>query len=95
MKTPEAIRWHELSELSKKDLGKVPRSFVNSALTVDGELCIGMTLNKSFGYYGCTYTQLNGARDFGGARRWNLHGEATDGGSDLDISTVQLGLHTT
>ncbi|WPJ30546.1 hypothetical protein [Pseudoalteromonas phage vB_PalP_Y7] len=92
--TPESIRWHEQRELYKRQPSKEPPSFKNSALTVDGELCIGMTHNKSVGYYACTYTELNGVRDFGGSRRWSLKGEAEDGGSDLLIDTVQLGIHT-
>lgn len=92
--TPEYERWHEQQELYKRQPSKEPPSFKNSALTVDGELCIGMTHNKSVGYYACTYTELNGVRDFGGSRRWSLKGEAEDGGSDLLIDTVQLGIHT-
>lgn len=92
--TPESIRWHEQQELYKRQPSKEPPSFKNSALTVDGELCIGMTHNKSVGYYACTYTELNGVRDFGGSRRWSLKGEAEDGGSDLQVDTVQLGIHT-
>jgi len=94
MKTPEYVRWHELLAVSVKSPGKVPPSFKNSALTVDGVLCIGMTHNMQRGYLGCTYTQLNGVRDFGGARRWALNGVSTDGLSDLDLSTVQVGVHT-
>ena len=94
MSTPEYDRWHELLAVSEKSPGKVPSSFKNSALTKAGELCIGMTHNKSVGYYGCTYTQINGVRDFGGARRWALNGVSNDGLSDLDLSTVQTGVHT-
>lgn len=92
--TPEYERWHEQEALYKTKPSKEPPSFKNSALTIEGELCIGMTHNKSVGYLACTYTQLNGVRDFGGSRRWNLQGEATDAGSDLLIETVQLGIHT-
>lgn len=92
--TPEYERWHEQQALYARQPKKEPTSFRNSALTVTGELCIGMTHNKSVGYLGCTYTQLNGIRDFGGARRWSTYGEATDGGSDLLLETVQVGIHT-
>lgn len=92
--TPEYERWHEQEALYKTKPSKEPPSFKNSALTIEGELCIGMTHNKSVGYLACTYTQLNGVRDFGGSRRWSLNGEAEDGGSDLQVDTVQLGIHT-
>ena len=94
MNTPEYDRWHELLAVSEKSPGKVPSSFKNSALTKAGELCIGMTHNKSVGYYGCTYTQLNGVRDFGGSRRWDTQGSSTDGNSALLIDTVQPGVHS-
>lgn len=94
MNTPEFIRWHEQQALYASQPKKEVPSFKNSALNEAGELCIGMTHNKSFGYYACTYTELNGVRDFGGSRRWSLNGEAEDGGSDLLIDTVQLGIHT-
>ena len=94
MSTPESISWHEQKDLYKRQPSKEPPSFKNSALTAAGELCIGMTHNKSVGYYGCTYTQLNGVRDFGGARRWDTQGASIDGNSALLIDTVQPGVHS-
>lgn len=92
--TPEYERWHEQQALYIKKPSKEVPSFKNSALTEAGELCIGMTVNKQVGYYGCTHTQLNGVRDFGGARRWTLKGASTDGNSDLLLDTVQMGIHS-
>lgn len=94
MNTPEFIRWHEQQALYASQSKKEIPSFKNSALNEAGELCIGMTHNVSVGYYGCTYTELNGVRDFSGARRWNLKGESTDGHSNLLLDTVQQGVHT-
>ena len=67
--------------------------FRNMALTVDGHLCIGMTHNKQWRKYSCTYTQVDGVRDFGGAHDWDLYGNSLDGYSDLDLSTIQDGVH--
>lgn len=94
MNTPEYKRFQELKRLAKRNHTKVPESFKNSALTVDGVLCIGMTLHQSRKYYSCTYTQLNGKRDFAGSHRWNVRGESLDGFSDLDIKTVQASVRT-
>lgn len=89
MRTPESIQWYKTLESSVKPVG-----FKNSALNEAGELCIGMTHNQSVGYYACTYTELNGVRNFGGSRRWNLKGESEDGHSNLLLDTVQQGVHT-
>ena len=66
--------------------------FKNVAVTMAGDLCIGMTHNKTWSYYSCTYTQAGGVRDFAGSRSWSLSGVSNDGFSDLDLSTVSLGV---
>lgn len=68
--------------------------FNSSALTLAGELCIGMTHNTQHNHYSCTYTEVDGVRDFGGCRQWDLQGRSMDGLSDLDLSTVQTGIRT-
>lgn len=68
--------------------------FNSSALTLAGELCIGMTHSKTNGYYACTYTGIPNERDFSDSRRWTLQGHSMDGLSDLDLSTVQMGIRT-
>lgn len=69
--------------------------FNNIALTVAGELCVGMTHSKTNFYYSCTYTGKASERNFGDSRRWNLQGRSLDGLSDLDMTTLQAGIRTT
>lgn len=66
--------------------------FKNMAVTVDGELCIGMTHDTQHNRYSCTYMEVGGVRDFGGCRRWDIHGGSLDGLSDLRLDTVQQGI---
>ena len=66
--------------------------FNNSALTTDGQLCIGMTHHIKLNRYSCTYLQTDGVRDFGGACSWDLEGGSLDGLSDLNLKTIQDGI---
>lgn len=69
--------------------------FNSVALTVTGELCVGMTHSKTNGYYSCTYTGKASERNFSDSRRWNLQGRSLDGLSNLDMTTLQAGIRTT
>lgn len=69
--------------------------FNNVALTVSGDLCVGMTHSKTNHCYSCTYTGCASERDFSDSRRWDLQGHSVDGLSDLDLSTIQVGIRTT
>ena len=66
----------------------------NTALTVTGELCVGMTHSKTNRYYACTYTGIASARRFDDCRRWDQQGHSLDGQSDLDMTTIQTGIRT-
>lgn len=65
--------------------------FQNMAVTKDGELCIGMTHNNTWGHYSCTYLERGGQR-LNEPSKWDLQGRSLDGGSDLYISTIQSGI---
>lgn len=91
-RTIEQKEWLKMRDDAKANKLNSIASFNNMALTVDGYLCIGMTHNKTWSKYSCTYTQIDGVRDFGGAYDWDLYGNSLDGFSDLDLSTIQVGV---
>lgn len=67
--------------------------FKNIAVTVDGILCIGMTYSFERKCYSCTYTEIDGVRDFGGSHRWDKEGGSLDGSiSNLNLASVSDGV---
>lgn len=90
--TKERVYYDQLKADAKAGKPNKHLLLNNLALTMAGDLCIGMTHNKTWSYYSCTYTQAGGVRDFAGSRSWSLSGVSNDGFSDLDLSTVSLGV---
>ena len=90
--TRDQTQWLKMRDDARAGKNNAPMLFNSMALTVDGYLCIGMKHNKTWRRYSCTYTQIDGVRDFGGAYDWDLQGNSLDGFSDLDLSTVQVGV---
>lgn len=92
--TIDQTQWLKMRDDAKAGKPNAAIRFNNSALTVDGQLCIGMTHNIKLKRYSCTYLQTGGIRDFGGARSWDLEGGSLDELSDLNLKTVQDGVRT-
>ncbi len=93
-KTSGQVEYERYRAAASANKSNAHSYFNNMALTVAGELCIGMTHCKTNGYYACTYTGIADERDFSDSRRWTLQGHSMDGLSDLDLSTVQTGIRT-
>lgn len=91
--TPEQELWADMQADAKANKPNANVAFNNTALTVAGVLCIGMTHDKTNGRYCCSYTQLNCQRLYA-SRRWDLKGRSLDGLEDLDLDTVQQGVRT-
>lgn len=93
-KTSGQIEYDRRAAAARANKPNAHGVFNNSALTLAGELCIGMTYSKTGRYYACTYTGIPSERNFSDSRRWTLQGHSMDGLSDLDLSTVQTGIRT-
>lgn len=90
--TLDEQEWERRMLAAKANKPNAHAYFNNVALTKAGELCLGMTHDTQHNHYSCTYMEVNGVRDFGGCRRWNLQGHSLDGLSALRLSTVQVGV---
>ena len=93
-RTVDQTQWLKMRDDAKAGKTNAAIRFNNSALTVDGQLCIGMTHNIKLRRYSCTYLQTDGVRDFGGACSWDSEGGSMDGLSDLNLKTIQDGVRT-
>lgn len=93
-KTTGQIEYDRLKKNAAANKRNGHTYFNSVALTVTGELCVGMTRSKTNFYYSCTYTGKASERNFGDSRRWNLQGRSLDGLSDLDMTTLQAGIRT-
>lgn len=93
-KTNGQIEYDRCKEAASKHKTNAQLSFNNMALTLAGELCVGMTHSKTNSYYSCTYTGIPSERRFDDCRKWNLKGDSLDGLSDLDMTTIQTGIRT-
>lgn len=94
MKTNGQIEYERRRVAANANRPNAHAVFNNTALTLAGELCIGMTHSKTGRYYACTYTGIPSERNFGDSRRWDLQGRSLDGLSDLDLTTIQTGIRT-
>lgn len=92
--TVDQTQWLKMREDAKAGRPNAVIRFNNSALTADGQLCIGMTYNIKLIRYSCTYLQTDGVRDFGGACSWDVEGGSLDGLSNLNLGTIQDGIRT-
>lgn len=61
--------------------------FVNVAVTMDGDLCVGMTKNTQGGYFSCSAIVRDGVRT-NDPLRWDFQGGSFDGLSDLNVRSV-------
>lgn len=94
VKTSGQIEYERRQAAANANRPNAHGCFNSSALTITGELCIGMTYSKTNNYYACTYTGSVAERDFSDSRRWDVQGRSLDGLSDLDLSTVKAGIRT-
>ena len=90
--TIDQTQWLKMRDDAKAGRPNAASRFNNSALTLDGQLCIGMTHNVKLMRYSCTYLQTDGIRDFGGSYSWDSEGGSLDGLSDLNLKTIQDGI---
>lgn len=90
--TIDELEWIRRMRAAKAGKTNAQIYFNSIALTEDGELCLGMTHDTQHKHYSCTYMEMDGVRDFGGCRRWDLQGGSIDGLSDLRLDTVQVGI---
>ena len=92
--TIDQTQWLKMRDDAKAGKPNAAIRFNNSALTTDGQLCIGMTHHIKLMRYSCTYMQTDGVRDFGSAGSWDLEGGSLDGLSDLNLKAIQDGIRT-
>ncbi len=90
--TIDQTQWLKMRDDAKAGRPNAASRFNNSALTLDGQLCIGMTHHIKLNRYSCTYLQTDGIRDFGGSYSWDSEGGSLDGLSDLNLKTIQDGI---
>lgn len=90
-RTQDQKKWVRLKGYFESNQFHKCMGFQNMAVTKDGQLCIGMTHNKTWGYYSSSYMEKDGER-LNDPRKWDLQGRSLDGGSDLYMSTIQSGI---
>lgn len=89
--TPEQKYWLKMRDDAEAAKPNAAIMFKNLATTVDGHLCIGMTLHKTRGYYSATYTKIDGVQSYDN-QEWDLVGNSLTGFSDLDMTTINSGV---
>ena len=89
--TTEQTEWLQLRDDAKANKHLAVVRFNNTALTVDGDKCIGMSYSVDLSRYSCSYMQRAGER-FNEPSRWDKEGGSLDGTSDLNMGTVQQGI---
>lgn len=67
--------------------------FKNIAVTMDGDLCVGMTKNTQGGYFSCSAIVRDGVRA-NDPLRWDFQGGSFDGLSDLNVRSVHQDVRT-
>lgn len=61
--------------------------FKNIAVTIDDDLCLGMSYNIALQRYSCSAIKSNGVRA-NDPHRWDKYGVSLDGLSDLNMDTI-------
>lgn len=89
--TQEQREWLKAREDAKAHKPLAAARFNRLALTIDGELCLGMSYSVEWRRYSCRYMQINGER-LNEPSRWDENGVSLEGRSDLNMGTVQPGI---
>lgn len=89
--TIEQQRWLDMRAAAEANKPNAATMFNNLALTMDGELCIGMTHDTARKTYSCSYIERDGVR-YMTSRKWQEDGSSVDGDSDLNLKTIQVGV---
>ena len=90
-RTIEQSEWLQLRADAKANKHNAAIRFNNTALTVDGEKCIGMSYSNEWQRYSCSYIQRDGKR-MNEPSRWDTSGNSLEGTSDLNMGTIQDGV---
>ena len=91
--TPDQKKYYGLRRKIAAGQTLLNQDIKNLALTVDGHLCVGMTLNRTWGHYGSWAIETNGVREIR-REEWDLNGRSLTGFSDLDMTTISKGVNT-
>lgn len=87
----EQKEWLQVRNDAKAAKGNAAMRLNNMALTIDGEMCIGMSYSNEWRRYSCSYMQIDGKR-INEPSRWDSQGISLEGRSDLNMGTVQDGV---
>lgn len=90
-RTIEQEEWLQLRNDAKAGKGNAAMRLNSMALTIDGEMCIGMSYSNEWRRYSCTYMQIDSKR-LNEPSRWDSQGISLEGRSDLNMGTVQDGV---
>lgn len=89
--TPDQQRWLDMRTAYRNHDYNNCHGFKNMAVTMAGELVIGLTKNTQFWHYSALYLERDGER-LTGVFEWDLDGKARGEHSDLNMGTVNEGV---
>ena len=87
-------KWLDMREYERQGKSHLCQAFKNCAVTMAGELVIGLTKNTKFWHYSARYLERDGKRLTGKVVEWEMEGRSTSGHSDLNMETIHNGVRT-
>ena len=89
----EQLRWLKMRKAYRANQYNRCYGFQNLAMDMDGQLCIGMTHNQTWGYYSASYIESGGER-LSTPKQWDMGGMSLDKTADLNMKTIHKGVRT-
>lgn len=81
-----------MREYERQGKSHLCQAFKNCAVTMAGELVIGLTKSTKFWRYSARYLERDGKRLTGQVLQWDMEGKSTIGHSDLNMATIHKGI---
>ena len=85
-------KWLDMREYERQGKSHLCQAFKNCAVTMAGELVIGLTKSTKFWHYSARYLERDGKRLTGQVLQWDMEGKSTTGHSDLNMETIHKGV---
>ncbi len=90
--TTDQQKWLDMRQAEREGRYYLCHGFKNMAVTMAGELVIGLTKNTKFWHYSARYLERDGKRLTGQVLEWDMQGKSTTGHSDLNMATIHKGV---
>ena len=90
--TTDQQKWLDMRQAEREGRYYLCHGFKNMAVTMAGELVIGLTKNTKFWHYAAEYIEKDGVRITGLALEWDMQGNAKGSHANLSMDTVNKGV---